>query len=381
MFCKTPVIYKDMREEKMKQQIINIEKDTDYRIIAISDVHAHYELMQKMLDKIQLQEDDYLIIIGDFINRGKDSVKTYELIKKINDRKNTFVLVGNHEFSVYKRCSSREGFRIYYNFLIHEYYETMIGTKLKHLGKSISSFNNSDDLYDFIKINFAEEIEFFNKLPVMLNFNNFTFVHGGYDESFTLPQDELKFLKFKGFNERSKINKNKIIVGHWPACNMRNNELSNKPYFNDQKNIVFIDGGLGITVTGELNALEIIKKEDKLTYNNMQVNSFVKRKIIKEYIFDKEECLYIHHPHFEIEVLQKREKISVCRHLHSNKVLSIFNSYIIKKDNKTMLKGEFINNFFNLKIGDEVGLCEVYDDCALVKHNGEFGWVLSNQIS
>ncbi|QOR34894.1 metallophosphoesterase [Clostridium sp. 'deep sea'] len=365
----------------MKQQLLNIKKDTDYRIIAISDIHGHNELMEKMLEKIQLQEDDYLIIIGDFINRGGDSVKSYKLIKKIANRQNTFILKGNHEFMIHRYLQDKDIFYKLHDFLKSQQYETIVDTMLKEHKRDVFSFNNSDELYDFMNEHYSEMIEFLSSLPVMLIFNDFIFVHGGYSKEFTLPQDEHKFLKYDFYNEKSKKNEKKIIVGHWPACNMRTKKISNKPYFNDEKNIIFIDGGLGTKATGELNALIIEKRDNVIVYDNVQVNNFTKKKIIQEHQFIKEDTIYVDYPHLEIELIEHRESMSLCKHLHSNKLFSIFNSFLTKDNDTYKLNTyNFINNFLNLKIGDYVELCEVYDDCALVKHNGEFGWVLSSQI-
>ena len=53
----------------MKKQI-KIDAQ-EYRIVAISDVHARPDLLKKLIDKVELKESDYLIIIGDFITKGK----------------------------------------------------------------------------------------------------------------------------------------------------------------------------------------------------------------------------------------------------------------------------------------------------------------------
>ena len=60
---------------------IKLDITDDYKIIAISDVHGHKCHLESLIQKLQLKETDILIILGDFINRGKDSLETYHYIK------------------------------------------------------------------------------------------------------------------------------------------------------------------------------------------------------------------------------------------------------------------------------------------------------------
>jgi len=62
--------------------------------IVVGDIHGCYEELLELLDTAQLTEDDFLISLGDIVDRGVDSVKVYDFLK---NRPNTIVLMGNHE--------------------------------------------------------------------------------------------------------------------------------------------------------------------------------------------------------------------------------------------------------------------------------------------
>jgi serine/threonine protein phosphatase 1 len=64
------------------------------RTIVIGDIHGCYEELLQLLAKVQITEQDYLISLGDIVDRGVDSVKVYDFLK---NRPNTIVLMGNHE--------------------------------------------------------------------------------------------------------------------------------------------------------------------------------------------------------------------------------------------------------------------------------------------
>ena len=63
-------------------------------IYVLSDLHGHYDIFIKMLEKINFCEDDTLFILGDCCDRGPDSLKIYLYIQKF---KNIHLIKGNHE--------------------------------------------------------------------------------------------------------------------------------------------------------------------------------------------------------------------------------------------------------------------------------------------
>ena len=67
----------------------------------VSDIHGNYELLVKLLKKINFSEDDTLFVLGDVIDKGKDVQKLLNLLfGKLRD--NSVVLAGNHEYELIK---------------------------------------------------------------------------------------------------------------------------------------------------------------------------------------------------------------------------------------------------------------------------------------
>ena len=83
-------------------------------------------------------------------------------------------------------------------------------------------------------------------------------------------------MKYDNYNLLGKKIKKKVVVGHWPSALLRETKFTNLPFINDEKNIINIDGGLGVKVSGELNAFIIEKKNSKIAYNCVQANGFIK---------------------------------------------------------------------------------------------------------
>ena len=71
---------------------IKIKKEQ--KVYFIGDIHGCYDDLIKSLDKKGIHEDDILVFNGDLINRGD---KNLEVLKFIKNRKNTYVVRGNHD--------------------------------------------------------------------------------------------------------------------------------------------------------------------------------------------------------------------------------------------------------------------------------------------
>ena len=70
----------------------------------VSDVHGNYELLVKLLKKINFSKNDTLFVLGDVIDKGKDVQKLLNLLfGELRD--NSVVLAGNHEYELIKRVT------------------------------------------------------------------------------------------------------------------------------------------------------------------------------------------------------------------------------------------------------------------------------------
>ncbi len=85
----------------IEKRIVHVdEKVGDYRLIAVSDIHAHKEAFNQLLHQVNLKDEDYLVILGDFIEKGPSSLEMLYRIRDLKKRERTFVLMGNCEAAV-----------------------------------------------------------------------------------------------------------------------------------------------------------------------------------------------------------------------------------------------------------------------------------------
>ena len=77
------------------------------KIDIIGDIHGHYAELCKLLEKLGYQfqenrlfhpENRILGFVGDFINRGPQSVEVLSLVKSLHEEGKAVAVLGNHEF-------------------------------------------------------------------------------------------------------------------------------------------------------------------------------------------------------------------------------------------------------------------------------------------
>ncbi len=69
------------------------------RLFAIGDIHGCFDSLKELVEnKIQLQKDDKLILLGDYIDRGDKSKEVVDyIIGLLENGFDVIPLMGNHE--------------------------------------------------------------------------------------------------------------------------------------------------------------------------------------------------------------------------------------------------------------------------------------------
>ena len=67
------------------------------RIFAIGDVHGCAVELEALLKKLQIQEDDLVVFLGDYVDRGSQSRRVVDIVIELSNRCEVVALKGNHE--------------------------------------------------------------------------------------------------------------------------------------------------------------------------------------------------------------------------------------------------------------------------------------------
>jgi serine/threonine protein phosphatase 1 len=67
------------------------------RTYAVGDLHGEVTLLRKMLALLPLRDEDTLVFLGDYLDRGEDSAATIAVLRDLGRKRSCVFLRGNHE--------------------------------------------------------------------------------------------------------------------------------------------------------------------------------------------------------------------------------------------------------------------------------------------
>ncbi len=164
------------------------------RIIGITDIHGEYDKLINLLDKISVQNDDNVVFMGDYIDRGLKSREVIDCIIDLGNFCNCTYLIGSHEYAML-----HANFDDYYKYLFWNYG----GDKT---AQSYGGFDNIMKIHG----------DFFNSLKKYFVIDKYLFVHAGLRIGVPLEnQDPVDMVYIRSEFYNHKVNfPYKIIFGH-----------------------------------------------------------------------------------------------------------------------------------------------------------------------
>lgn len=227
-------------------------------IYAMSDIHGCYDSFMRRIMQLNNLESvksgkDKLILLGDYIDGGRNSflvLKTiYELQQRVGTQ-NMIVLMGNHDkwfldFIAGKNDNwlTRESISTLETFLDQEQIDGFISIINKmELGRD-KSRTITKFVRDSLMKNHGDLFRWYKKLPLYYKTRNQIFVHAGVDEEAedwweTGTQEEMFVEKYPPAKGKFYMD---IIAGHVSTSTV-SEDLSNHDIYYDGKSHFYIDG-------------------------------------------------------------------------------------------------------------------------------------------
>lgn len=170
------------------------------RILAIGDIHGCSKTFEKLItDKIQLQKNDKVYCIGDYIDRGEDSKGVIDLILKLRGEDyQIHTLRGNHEQMMLNAVNDKKALELWLTN----------GGKSTMKSFGIKSLNELPEAY-FL---FLNETEFY------LQKDNYIFAHAGLNfKNENLFEDKEAMLWERDFLPQQPALEDRLLIhGHTP---------------------------------------------------------------------------------------------------------------------------------------------------------------------
>jgi len=198
------------------------------RLIAVGDIHGEIEKLNSLLNKLDLQSNDKIIFLGDYIDRGKHSKEVIVRLIELSKTVECIFLKGNHEDMLLRTRISRK----------QEDIEHWL------LSGGIDTYDNYGD-YPTI---FSTHGQFLDNLKLYHIEQHYLFVHAGVNPNKDLSEqteDDLLWIREEFYENKHSL-PYKIIFGHTPFT---------VPLVEEDK--IGIDTGCGKIEDGALTAYDV----------------------------------------------------------------------------------------------------------------------------
>ena len=351
------------------------------RILITSDIHGHADDLKALLDKARFSPDDILVIIGDLIEKGTQSLATLRLVMGLKSTHTVYPLMGNVEAwrlssltstdaRVQRECiqSAIACKRWWGGSLLHEMCEEM--------GVTLTADTDPGAFFPALQRHFAPEIAFMAQLPTLLESQSMIFVHGGIpherlDE--LVGTDAHALLKFDDFYRAGLSFQKYVAVGHWPAVLYSPTYPDFRPVIDRKRRILSIDGACGVKDEGQLNLLALPhwQSEDFSLFTQDHLPCIIA--LDSQAASPPEECTYIRWSDRWVTVLEKGKEMSRVR--YGDKLLDVPTQYL-GRDEKGDYCRDATDYLLPVNPGDELLLILPLSHGCLAKKDGIAGWYM-----
>lgn len=295
------------------------------RIIAVSDIHGNLPFFLALMEKVRLTPDDILILLGDLLEKGRDSLPTLRHIMELSKTHTVYPLCGNCDGLVLRFFETDELDRRFFASYLPRHPEST----LRQLARE-GGFDQCEDLPRLradLRAAFPEERAWLLAMPTILETEHLVFVHGGVPSLEGMEElDRWKCMKNDNFLGQGRAFDKWVIVGHWPVTLYDPHIPSSAPLFVRERKIISIDGACVLKVDGQLNALMLpSENSEDFTWTAWDGLPAARALDGQEPSGDP---VNIRWGRSALELLEKGEELSLCRHLETGRVLYILNEYL-----------------------------------------------------
>jgi serine/threonine protein phosphatase 1 len=176
------------------------------RIFALGDIHGRFDRLSSVFNKINFDaEKDFLIMLGDYIDRGNENLHCLQWAMKMSEFENVVVLRGNHEQMM-----------LYY-YLMGNFESTIwLPNGGKFTKAEIDEWSKTDP--DFLQkaLKFIYDRPLYHQMKI--NGKDYIFVHAGLKPNVPLEnqtEDSLLWIRdefYNGYDGNAEI-----VCGHTPT--------------------------------------------------------------------------------------------------------------------------------------------------------------------
>jgi len=229
-----------LENKRLPNTFYNIEKISTGRTLVIPDIHACRKTLNALLMQVNLLKNDQLFFLGDYIDRGPDSLGVLDfIINLINNGYNIYPIRGNHEQKLLDFYSDYRLFKIY---------------------------DPEFDESDYTQIQLEVYLTFMANLPIYYVINDWIIVHAGLNFEDGNPFTNYKsMMSIRNFTIPETDFNYKIIHGHTPVSLsvIKHNISINNPIINLDNGCFYQkDNEYGRLICLDVDSMQLYKQKN-----------------------------------------------------------------------------------------------------------------------
>ena len=360
-----------MKRYEARARILRPEIAPGRRVLVISDIHANLPYFHGLLQKVGFCDDDFLILAGDFLEKGAESLRTLHEVMALCEKGSTVALMGNCDgwAAIDRRDSDRPHALQHY---LRWRKSGLMWDMARSLGLDPLDPGDPDAFFRRLQACFPAEFAFLDALPHALEAGRYIFAHAAVFPDKPLDEHSAGELMYcDAWYKRGYSFDKWVVVGHYPVMLYSEDIVCANPIIDRERHIVCLDGACVLKDDGQLNCLIIPDiTKDELSFD--AYDPFPTATVLDEQAASKRSA-YIRWGDSRVQVLKRGEEFSRCRHVRTGYELDILTKYLFTNGEFTDCN-DCTDYVLPLRAGDRVGVVERCSRGYFVKHNGVSGW-------
>ena len=351
--------------------VLRPEIESGRRVLVVSDIHGNLPYFHGVLEKAGFSGDDLLVIDGDFLEKGAESLKTLREVMALCESGRAVALMGNCDdwSAIYTETGGWANSVLSY---MRWRKSGLLWDMALELGMDPAAIDDFEGFKRQLASPFEAEFRFLASLPQALAAGNYVFAHAAVYPDKPLEAHSIgELVKCDAWYRLGLSFDKWVVVGHYPVVLYGDDTVNADPIVDRERHIVCLDGGCVLKDDGQLNCL-VIPDINGDAFSFVSYDPFPACRVLDDQAGSKSSA-YIRWGDSRVEVLERGEEFSRCRHVRTGYELDILTKYLFSEGEFTDCN-DCTDYVLPLRAGDLVGVVEECSRGYFVKHNGVSGW-------
>ena len=364
---------RDRREDGRRARIQKLNIEPGRRILVVSDIHANIPYFEGVLKLAAFSERDVLIIDGDFLEKGKESLRLLRMLMEMSKRENVHLVCGNCDdwADMYLPGFRDEICDYILQYLQYRKWGLLWDLCLEQ-GVDPMKLKDFRPMRALFREKYPEIWAFLEKVPHAIDAGPFVFAHAGMTPGKALEDHSPSELdRVDALLRTDRRFDRWLIVGHWPVMLYGEEKVCANPIIDRERKIISIDGGCSLKDDGQLNCLIIpdIRSEE---FSFVAYDPFPTATALEDQEEGKQ-SYYIRWGDSRVRVLERGGEFSRCRHLRTGYEMDILTKYLFRPEEETDCN-DSTDYVLPVRAGDSLRIVERTSRGVLAKRDGVSGW-------